>query len=140
MKIWVHFLFSLILAAIVYPIFNWKALLILAGGVLIDVDHYFWYVYKYKKFNLFGSYKYYMLNVREKEFEKDKNALNIFHSIEFLVVLVVFSFYSEFILVLTIGLLLHHLLDLVWTYFVPKQFIIEYSIIHWAIKNKIQKA
>jgi|TARA_B100001964_G_C14136553_1_gene555425 hypothetical protein len=138
MKPSLHLLVSLILAAILYPVFNWKALFILVGGVLIDIDHYLWYIYKYKKLSLFDSYKHFIINVKKGNFDKDFGALLIFHSIEFLAALVVLSFYNEFVLALTIGLLMHNLLDLIWTYFVPKRFIITYSIIYWLTKNKIQ--
>jgi hypothetical protein len=137
MKVIIHFITSSILAAVLYPTFSWKVFLIIAGGVLIDIDHYLWYAYKYKNFSLVKSYKFYAANA--EKYKIHAGILLIFHSIEFLVVLAVISFYTEFALLLTIGLLLHHLLDLIWVYFVPKRFIINYSVIAWVIKNKIQK-
>lgn len=138
MKVPIHVIASLALAAALYPAFSWKVLLVLAGGVLIDIDHYFWYVHKYKKFNLFQSYCFFAANTLN--FNIYMGALFVFHSIEFLVISTMLSFYNEFMLLFTSGLILHHLLDLIWHYLFPKRFILDYSIIHCIIKNKIQKA
>ena len=138
MKTWVHFVVSSILAVIFYPIFNWKVLFIFAGGVLIDVDHYLWYVYRYNNFNLFGCYSHYIRQFKDN-FKKNIGILLLFHTIEFLVIAVIFSFLNELVLIFTIGLVSHYLLDLIFLYSVPKRFIANHSIIHWLIKNEIQK-
>ncbi|MDP3765429.1 MAG: hypothetical protein Q8R04_02870 [Nanoarchaeota archaeon] len=139
MKTSVHLLASLVFAALLYPIFNWKVIFILVGGVLIDVDHYLWYIYKYKKFNIIDSYKFYIKNIKMDDFTNVLGILLIFHTIEFLLVALFLSFYIDFILLFTMGLLIHHLLDLIWLYSVPKRFIVNHSIILWLIKNQIQK-
>jgi len=135
MKPWVHLLLSLILAVILYPIFNFGVIFIFIGGVLIDVDHYLWYVYKYKKFNLFDSYKFYNI----KNTKEHLGILLIFHTIEFLAAMIFLSFYFKSILIFTIGLLPHYLLDLIYFYKVYKRLIVNHSILSWIIKNKIKK-
>ena len=139
MKTWVHFVFSLALAAVLYPIFNWRALLILLGGVFVDIDHYFWYAYRYKRFNIFECYKYYITIHENRGFEKHSGSLLIFHTVEFLLAVVALSFYSEYALAFAIGFILHCAMDLTFLYFVPKRFIANHSAISWVIKNKIQK-
>ena len=136
MNIWVHFLTSLILALILYPIFKWKVLFILMGGFLIDIDHYFWYIYKFRKFNLFGCRKYFIDNNNIKE---QTGGLLIFHTIEFLIASIILSFYFKFMLIFTIGILSHYFLDLLNYYFFMKRFVLNHSIISWLYKNKIQK-
>jgi hypothetical protein len=136
MNSWVHFLSFLMLAVIFYPIYNWKVLFILAGGVLIDIDHYFLYVFRFKKFNLFHCYTYFR---DENNIKKHIGCLLIFHTIEFLLILLLLSFYFEFVLIFMIGSLTHYLLDLTWYYFVPKRLVATHSIISCIIKNKIQK-
>lgn len=139
MKTSVHVIASAILAAALYQIFQWKVLLILVGGVLIDIDHYFWYVYKYKKLSLFDCYKHYISQM-EKPYQKENiGILLIFHTVEFLLIISILSFYFEYVLVFAIGLLLHYLLDLVFLYFVVKDFVVDHSTIHWIYENKIQK-
>ena len=138
MKLWVHLLSSLILAILLYPLLNFKVLFVLAGGTLIDVDHYFWYICRHKKFNLIGSYKFFMKNIEINDYTNVKGILLIFHTIEFLSIMILFSFYNKFALLFTIGLLSHYLLDFIWFYFILKRFILTHSIIWWIIKNKIK--
>jgi hypothetical protein len=139
MKPSVHLLVSLILAVILYPTFNWKVLFILIGGVLIDIDHYFLYIYRFRKFNLRNCYNYFYVEARKDNFKGIIGSLLIFHTIELLLISIILSFYIEFALIFTISLLIHYLLDLIWHYLVPKRLIANHSIISWIIKNKIQK-
>ena len=139
MRVWVHFVFSLIIAIILYPLFGWKALFVLAGGVLIDVDHYIWYAYRHRKMNFFEAYKYYLKNLEKNDFTADIGILLVFHTIEFLAVMIILSFYDASFLLFTIGLLFHYLLDAVFLYFVAKQVIADHSIMHWILKNKFKK-
>jgi len=133
MKTWVHSLFSLILALLLYPIFSWKVIFVFVGGVLIDIDHYFWYVYKYKKFNMFGCYKFFYGQGRKNNFKEINGALFIFHTIEFLLLALLLSFYSELILMVTAGLWVHYVLDLIWHYYVPKRLIVNHSVTSWIV-------
>ena len=139
MKTSVHLIASLILSALLYPLFEWKVLLILISGVLIDVDHYFWYIYKYRKINIFESYKFFIKPMDEKDFKSVMGILLIFHTVEFLTIMIVLSYFNKFILIFTIGLFLHYALDLIYLYFVAERFILNHSIIYWICKKRIQK-
>ena len=139
MKTSVHVLFSLILAAMLYPIFGWKVLLVLAGGVLIDVDHYFWYVYNQKKFDLIGCYNYFIYELRKNNWKDIQGSVLIFHTVEFFILLALLAFYSSFVMLFLIGLLGHYFLDFLFFYSVPKRAILNYSLISWYFKHQIQK-
>lgn len=139
MKTSVHLISSIILAAALYPVFQWKVILILVGGVLIDADHYFWYIYKYKNFNFVDSYKFYIKNMEIKDFTNVAGILLVFHTVEFLIIMAVLSYFSKFALMFTIGLLLHYALDLIYLYIVAKKFVVNHSVIHWVYKELIQK-
>jgi len=139
MKSSVHLLVTLILAAILYPIFNWKVVFIIVGGALIDIDHYFLYIYRFSNFSMKNCFKYYYVEVKKNNYKDLMGSLLIFHTIEFLLISEILSFYTEFALMFTIGLLIHYLLDLIWFYFVLKRLLFNHSIIYWIIKNKIQK-
>lgn len=136
MKTWVHLLVSSLLALLLYPFFSFRVLLILVGGVLIDIDHYLWYIWKYKRFNPIETYKFYVKNMETNDFTNVYGILLIFHTIEFLLAMILLSFYNQLVLVFIIGLLSHYLLDAIFLYLVPKQFIVNHSIIWWIIKNK----
>jgi hypothetical protein len=113
MRPWVHFLFSLILAVIFYPTFNYGVIFIFIGGVLINIDNYFWYIYRYKKFNASDCYRWFTIYNVKNNYRDIIGSVLIFHTIEFLLLSVILSFYIEFILMFTIGLLIHFLLNLV---------------------------
>ena len=134
-----HLMFSSILAILLYPLYNWKVLFVLAGGFLIDIDHYLWYIYRYKKFNLIDSYRFYMKNIEVNDFTNVMGILLIFHSVEFLLVMIILSFYNEYVFIFTIGVILHYLLDLIFLFIYTRRFIVNHSIIWWIIKEKIQK-
>lgn len=135
MKTWVHFVFSLIPAILLYNSFGWKVGFILAGGVLIDIDHFIWYVCKYRKYSLNDCY-YHYIDSHETNFKNIIGILLIFHTIEFLLLMIVVSFFSQIALLFTIGLLVHYLLDLIWHIFVSKRIITSVSVISWIVKNK----
>ena len=139
MKTSVHIAVSIILAAALYPFFKSNVLLILAGGVLIDVDHYLWYIYQYKKFSILQSYKFYIKVMDANDFAKVDGILCIFHTIEFLLLMILLSFYFELALIFTIGLVSHYLMDLLYLYLAPKHFILNHSVIYWIYKSLIQK-
>ena len=135
----VHLVVSLILSVLLYPLFGWKVLLILISGVTIDIDHYFWYISKYKKFGLFRCYECLAVEAEKNKWKDVIGSLFIFHTIEFLLIIALASFYNVYALILLIGLLVHYLLDFIWHCYVPKRMITNPSIISWILKNK-QKA
>ena len=137
MKTWVHFSVSLILAILFYPVFNWKVLFILVGGVLVDVDHYIRYIFKYKDLNIFKCYNHYLSMYKKNNFDECKDGLFVFHTIEFFVIVAVLSFFSEFAGTFAIGLLSHYLLDIIWHMNVPKRIVANHSAISWILNQKL---
>src|SRR3989344_2713644 len=110
MNISMHFLVSLFISIVLFPVFGYYSLImVIAGGVIIDIDHYFWYACKYRKFGLIRAYKFYL----NKHFA-EKNVLHIFHSIEFLLLCTILSFFSVIILLFTVGLIVHNILDMIF--------------------------
>ena len=136
MEIWKHALASSVLALVLYSFFKWNVAFIFVGGVLVDIDHYFWYIFKFKSLNLFDCYNYYMEHMDKKKIYNIVGLLMVFHTIEFLAICIFLSFYYKFVLVFTIGLLLHYLLDAIFLYSVPKRVVANHSIISWILKNK----
>tara|TARA_Y100000310_G_C20660182_1_gene804321 strand:+ start:1516 stop:1932 length:417 start_codon:yes stop_codon:yes gene_type:complete len=133
-----HLLISLILAAVLYPIFNLKVLLIIAGGVLIDIDHYLFYICRFRNFSIKNCYKYCHVEIKKNNFKDAIGTLLIFHNLEFLLISIIFSIYSQLALMFTIGLIFHYIADAIHRYSLAKSFISSPSLIAWLIKNKIQ--
>ncbi len=139
METWKHFVVSAILSALIYPVFGWKSLLVIAGGVLIDVDHYFWYAYKYRRYGLTGCYRHFMKGLEGDNYKHNVGILLVFHTIEFLIMCLLLSVFTDYAMIFTIGLLSHYILDLIYLINGPKFFIASTSTISWLFKNKIQK-
>ena len=135
----IHFLASLFIAVLLYPIFGWNVLMIFVGGVLIDIDHYLLYVYRFGEFSLSKCYKYHHVDVKRNHHKDVFGALLIFHTIEFLLLSAFLSIYSNSALMFTIGLLAHYILDVIERYQLEKSFITNPSLTAWIVKNKIQK-
>ena len=137
MRTWVHLVASAIISALLYSFFGWMGVvMIMVGGVLIDIDHYFSYAVKYKKWNILECYKFYSRQVDAVDFKENEGILLIFHTIEFLLIIVFLAFYFAAALAFLTGLAFHSLLDLIYLWSVPKKFVANHSIIIWVRLKK----
>lgn len=133
-----HLIFSMILAIALYTIFGHGVILIIAGGVLIDVDHYIWYATKYNDLDIKRCYKHYEESLETNDFGKHFGILLIFHNLEFLIAMFTLSFYSKYALIILIGVLGHYILDMIFFYKASKRFISNPSFFFWIWKNKFK--
>ncbi len=105
-----HFVISLVLAGISYPFFGGYSLLLFIGGFFVDGDHYLWYIFTKKDFNLKNAYQYHLTT----DFS-GKKIIDIFHTAEVWIVLLLASIFSPYyhtaILALTLGIYSHMLCD-----------------------------
>lgn len=117
MRISIHLLSSAILAAILYRFVGLHSLWIIVGGFLIDVDHLFWTIGKFRYWSLAFSYEYHD-DRHLTTYEKD--ILHIFHTVEFWALMILaggISYLLGWIFIfwmfsLTfVGMVLHLLLD-----------------------------
>ena len=105
---------SLLLALILFPFIGFASLLVFVGGFLIDVDHYVYYLLRYKKVNPLDAYRFYLSNR-----EGFPQVLHIFHTYEILLVIFILALFSEVVAIIVLGILLHigmDLLDLLNTF------------------------
>ncbi|MBI2652668.1 hypothetical protein HYX00_04345, partial [Candidatus Woesearchaeota archaeon] len=124
METWKHTAVSLILAALLYKFYSWKVIFIIVGGVLIDIDHYFLFVFKYKKFGLMECYNFFTIEGKKNNWNDFNGDLFVFHTVEFFILMTVLSFYKDFALLFTIGLISHHILDLIFLFTVTKRAVV----------------
>ncbi|MBI2130705.1 hypothetical protein HYU10_02955 [Candidatus Woesearchaeota archaeon] len=137
MHLWVHFVTSTALAALLYPNYGWIAALVFIGGFLIDFDHYMWYILKTKDFSIRKCYDFYVIPSKEKDYFRHKGALLAFHTIEALLVLAALAFYSKIFLMVLYGMLLHWALDLIFRMTKPKMvFLTQPSVIFYFVRKK----
>lgn len=107
-----HFIISTIAAIVLFPFYKWLVLLIILGGVLVDIDHYLYYVVKFKDYNLKKAIKFYRKITLKKDVKLYGEVIRIFHTIEFLIVVLIGAFFSKYLLLIAIGSCIHVLMDI----------------------------
>lgn len=114
-----HAIVSLILASVITYYYNFVyGVLFFTGGVLIDADHVLWYMIKFKVFSLnmikiiSDAYVYYL-----KTDLRNFNVINIFHTIEMWILLIIGSIFNTWILFFSLGLLVHMIMDFGYAYY-----------------------
>ena len=114
-----HFILTLILCIPLYFLFQEKVIIIFLTGFLIDIDHYLEYIISHKNFSLKKAYKFYIKKgeIILKQAKKGiphrfKPYIHIFHTIEFLILIIILSFYSIYAKLILIGLIFHQILDI----------------------------
>ena len=133
MKFSVHLAVSVVLAALFYPVFGINSFFIIIGGLFPDIDHYLHFVFMKKRFNPFECNNYYTEEAKKRSYHEFDGVLFIFHTLEFLILMMLLSFYSKLAFIFTIGIAGHFILDAIWfTYFV-RRLVLNHSIISWLI-------
>ncbi|MEW6062887.1 MAG: hypothetical protein AB1571_00760 [Nanoarchaeota archaeon] len=83
----------------------------------MDVDHYLEYVIRKKNLSVIKAYregmKFYRESVKLGRPVR-LNILHVFHTMEFLILVIVLSFFNKIISLVAIGMLFHIILDLGW--------------------------
>jgi len=100
----VHLFAGLMLTGMLFPFIGISSLLILFATYFIDVDHYFYCVFKHRIYSLKEC-----ISFHKKDLGRDE--LHIFHTIEFWILLAIASIYSTFFLLISIGIFYHLAFD-----------------------------
>jgi len=86
---------------------------------LIDIDHYFWYVFTFKEWNPLAALRWHKKHhtkwvlVGQKERAKFKKGVFIFHSILLVTLLGILSTLNLFFFSIFLGVLVHIIADLI---------------------------
>ena len=117
-----HLFFGIIFSLILLLLFPQIGLigffLILFSTVLIDVDHYLYYVYKKKNWNLKNAYNWYIKegekwrSLPRKQRNRFYMCFCFLHGIEILLVLLLLSIISKYFFYIFIGITFHLILDI----------------------------
>lgn len=128
-----HLLLGIIFAVILYifgsPIYG--CILILLVSVLVDIDHYLFYINKTKDFSLIHAYKKHL-----KLPEHHKPVMHIFHTLEFHILVLILSFFYFPLIYIFLGLALHSLTDIIDMSIDKTNHTREYFFIRYLLKNK----
>lgn len=112
-----HMLYGIVFAFItnlfIFPGLNLMVLaLIFLSTFAVDADHYLIYVYRHRDLSLKRAYNYFTdMCEKLKASEKHMAPLLVFHTVEFMAILVVLAFYSKYFAFIAAGVLFHVLLD-----------------------------
>ncbi len=118
-----HFFFGVVFSLvllILFPKITWMgALIVLASTVLIDVDHYFYYVYKKRNLNLKRAFEWYdqakdkFFSLSREQRNKIPSRFYFLHGTEMLIFLFIGIYLFPFFLFIFVGVAFHLLLDAV---------------------------
>ncbi len=129
-------LFTIILYFLLPEINTINLLLIWFSSVLIDFDHYIYYMYKKKDFNLKNAYKFFKLKqdkfrlLPKEKREEFYGGIFFLHSLEVLIILFIIGLYFESIFFIFIGFGFHLILDLIHNVVFYKRRMDKLSLIH----------
>jgi len=108
-----HMIIGIIVSALLYPIYGLNVLIILISNILIDADHYLWYIWIIKDKNLVKAFKFYKnRNIRLTY----GRILHIFHTAEILSLIIILNFYYKFFFFILIGIVIHLILDIIYEF------------------------
>lgn len=93
--------------------------MIFLASVFIDIDHFLIYVYHRKNWSLRKALKYYDEVVKRetqwiREGKKWKSHIQIFHTLEFHLLVLILAFYFNWLYFVLVGMVFHSLLDILW--------------------------
>jgi len=143
-----HAVFSLIFSIILYAlkIFTLSEMMVIfLAAVLIDIDHYFFYIFKNKNLNPWKAYRWFVdrhekiRKMKPEERSRYKEAIIIFHGLEFYIPLIIISLFSRTALLILIGVIFHVLLDMFDGAMSDSPVYPKISQIYSAITNKNRK-
>jgi hypothetical protein len=143
-----HAILKAIFSILLYVLFHtslFNVLIVFLSSFLIDFDHYLWFLYRKKSFNLKKAYFWFKekrkkwLELSKKEREKHRRAYLIFHSIEFWMLLLFLSFFNKIFLFILLGVLFHMIFDYIEIFYVKEKFYFKLSLIWIYLKNKDKK-
>lgn len=144
-----HALFGFLFAYIVYwltSITIFQAIMIFLASVLIDFDHYLYYIIIKKRISLKSAYNWFkirrdkLLQLSYKERRKHKQVILIFHGIEPLIILFLLSQFFPLLDYIAVGFIFHIILDLIVEPIGIKHYKLSviYSIYDHILKRKLK--
>jgi len=113
-------------------------LIVLVAGVFIDIDHYFAYVIIKKDLSIKRAYQYSLdLEKKLKKGIKVKVPICIFHTIEFLIILIILTISNRIFVPLLVAVLFHLLIDFIDGFFKDTMQFSKHSVIYSILSKQV---
>lgn len=128
-----HIILGVIFSLILVFVFNisvTSALVVFLASVFIDIDHYLFYVQKKHNLNLKKAYSFYLhlpLN--------HKPIMHIFHTVEFMLLIFLLSYFNPVFLFVLIGMVFHSITDMIEFIVNKNTYCREFFLIRFLIKK-----
>jgi len=139
----INLLLGILLLFFIKPIY---VIIIFLSSILIDLDHYFYYIFEKKRFSLKSAYHWYLIErerfhkLSREEKKKHRYFIFIFHGLEPLIIIFLLSNYYLILLFIFIGFIMHLAEDLVIASkfkYIERKMFLSYAI-YLHIKNKVK--
>ena len=130
----VHIAQSIGSTAVLYPIIGGDSAIFGLSVVLIDLDHFFEYVYNTKNLNPKGCLVYH--DILRKNCNKNFLHIHLFHTIEFYLLLLILAGSFPILYYVLSGFLFHHLFDQITLINRGRTFERAFSILEYFVRRK----
>ena len=142
-----HIIINLIIALILLVFINpFYVLIFFLSSILIDMDHYLYYIFTKKRFSLKSAYNWYIIerqkfhDLSKKEKKKHRYFIFIFHGIETLIILFLLSLYTPILFFIALGFSIHLIEDSIIALkfkYLKRKLFLSYAI-YLHVKNKVK--
>ncbi len=139
----INLIVSLIFLFFVEPLF---VLIIFLSSILIDFDHYIYYIFEKKRFYIKSAFNWYILEknrfhkLSQEEKKKHRYFIFVFHGLEILLILFLLSIHFKYFLFVFIGFSIHLAEDAAEAFkfkYLSRKLFLSYAI-YLHIKNKVK--
>ena len=143
-----HIIIGLIISSSIVLLFNISlisGIIIFLSSFLIDIDHYFYYIYKKKNLSIKKSYQWFVKRtikckkIPKKQRKNYKSPVLIFHGIEFWLFIFILSLFYHFFFYIFIGIIIHMFVDISYIIYQRYPCTSKISQINTYLKNKNKK-
>lgn len=127
-----HIKYSSVPSLALYPLVGIGALYFFLGSILIDLDHCIEYASKFERFSVGGMFAFYNGLKEPMRYL----GLSLFHTLEFLILVLILSFFFSWLWFVWLGMIFHWALDMVTLYNPNASCCRALSIIEYIIRIK----
>ena len=111
-----HSMITAAASIVLIPFWNWMQIAVFAvGSILIDIDHYLFFVLRQKKFGIKAMFDYHDSLFKKKD-QIPYAGICVFHTLDFFLLVGILSIFFPILIFLLSGLVFHFLIDLFHLY------------------------
>jgi len=124
------------------PITITQTIIIFLASVLLDFDHYLYFIITKKDFSLTKAYNWFVrkkkkwLALPKDQKPKYKKTIFLFHGIEFFIILTILTYFFPPVIFILLGFLIHMIVDFIDILIIKEPFYIKFSQLYLYFQNK----